>query len=262
MKQIPNIFTLLNLIFGCLAIIFCLQTNLYVSFDQYGDVILNQNGIPFINIPEKIFLASVFIGCAAVIDFLDGFVARLLKASSEIGKQLDSLADVVSFGIAPGLIVYQFLRLSYAQQEDGLDVSILLLLPALLIPAAGAYRLARFNIDTEQSDRFKGVPIPSAGLLIASLPLIYWYSSDAWLTQLMQNKWFWYILIIVISWLMISTLPMMTLKFKDYSIKSNLLKYCLLLVSIALAAVLQWMAVPVIFVVYVTLSLTFKSKQL
>src|SRR6202042_512519 len=119
---------------------------------------------------EKIYFASVFIGCAAVIDFFDGLVARLLKATSEMGKQLDSLADVVSFGVAPGLIVYEFLRMSYAQQTDGLDVNTLLLLPAFLIPCAGAYRLARFNIDTSQSYGFKGVPIPAAGLLVASFP--------------------------------------------------------------------------------------------
>jgi len=254
MKQIPNIFTLLNLVFGCLAITCILQNGLTISADENGSLL--------VVLPEKIFVASVFIGCAGVVDFLDGLVARLLKASSAIGKQLDSLADVVSFGVAPGLIVYQFLRLSYAQQEGGLDISSLWLLPAFLIPCAGAYRLARFNIDVEQGDSFKGLPIPAAGLLIASFPLIYWHSSDEWLIQLMLNKWFWYMFTIIISWLMISTLPMMTLKFKDYSIKNNLLKYCLLLVSIALAAVLQWMAVPVIFVVYVALSLTFKSKKI
>jgi CDP-diacylglycerol--serine O-phosphatidyltransferase len=254
MKQIPNIFTLLNLVFGCLAIICILQNGLTISADENGSLL--------VVLPEKIFLASVFIGCAGVVDFLDGLVARLLKASSAIGKQLDSLADVVSFGVAPGLIVYQFLRLAYAQQEGGLDISSLWLLPAFLIPCAGAYRLARFNIDVEQGDSFKGLPIPAAGLLIASFPLIYWHSSDEWLIQLMLNKWFWYMFTIIISWLMISTLPMMTLKFKDYSIKNNLLKYCLLLVSIALAAVLQWLAVPVIFAVYVALSLTFKSKKI
>ena len=137
---------------------------------------------------------------------MDGFVARLLKASSEIGKQLDSLADVVSFGVAPGLIVYQFLRLSYAQQENGLDISTLWLLPAFIIPCAGAYRLARFNIDTAQSNGFKGVPIPAAGLLIASFPLIYWITYDAifWIIPVLINKWFWYGVIIIVSWLMIS----------------------------------------------------------
>src|SRR5205085_4445926 len=139
--QIPNIFTLLNLVFGTLAIIFILQNGLTITTDE--------NGSSLIILPEKIFLASVFIGCAAAIDFLDGFVARLLKASSEMGKQLDSLADVVSFGVAPGMIVYQFLRAAYAQDPGGLEVSMICLLPAFIIPCAGAYRLGRFNIDTQ-----------------------------------------------------------------------------------------------------------------
>src|SRR6185436_10671830 len=135
MKQIPNLFTLLNLVFGCLAIICTLQNGIMISVDT--------KGAQFLDIPEKIWLASLFIGLAAVVDFLDGFVARIFKASSEMGKQLDSLADLVSFGVAPGMIIYQFLRLSFAQQEGGLDVSTLWLLPAFLIPCAGAYRLAR-----------------------------------------------------------------------------------------------------------------------
>ena len=134
----------------------------------------SDNGEMILMLPEKIYWASAFIGIAAVVDFLDGFVARLLKAGSEMGKQLDSLADVVSFGVAPAMIVYQFLRLSFAQQADGLEISMAWLLPAFIIPCAGAYRLARFNIDTETSTGFKGVPIPAVGLLIASLPLIYW----------------------------------------------------------------------------------------
>lgn len=101
MKQIPNIFTLLNLVFGCLAIVCILQAGLIYTIDE-------NSGQNYIIIPEKIYLASVFIGCAAVIDFFDGFVARLLKATSEMGKQLDSLADVVSFGVAPGSLSMNF----------------------------------------------------------------------------------------------------------------------------------------------------------
>src|SRR5688572_12083964 len=108
MKQIPNIFTLLNLVLGFLAVIFILQT---------GETILASGGSGYvITLPEKIGWGAVCIGLAAVIDFLDGFVARLFNATSEMGKQLDSLADVVSFGVAPGLIVYQLLRISYAQE--------------------------------------------------------------------------------------------------------------------------------------------------
>ena len=118
-------------------------------------------GTQYVSIPQQMFMASLFIGLAAIVDFLDGFVARLLKATSEIGVQLDSLADVVSFGVAPSFIIYQFLRLSFAQHENGLNINTIFLLPAFFIACAGAYRLARFNIDTAQTTYFKGLPIPA-----------------------------------------------------------------------------------------------------
>ena len=129
MKQIPNIFTLLNLVFGCLAIVAILQNGIIIQHSA--------EGTQYIDIPEKIWLASLYIAIAAVIDFLDGFVARLFNASSEMGKQLDSLADVVSFGVAPSLIIYQFLRMSYAKEDQGIEVSTLLLVPAFLIADFG-----------------------------------------------------------------------------------------------------------------------------
>lgn len=252
MKQVPNIFTLLNLIFGCLAIVATLQNG----------IIINETaeGVQLIDIPEKIWLASLFIGIAAVIDFLDGFVARLFKATSEMGKQLDSLADVVSFGVAPGMIIYQFLRLSYAQDAAGVEVSILWLLPAFILPAAAAWRLARFNLDTSQSYSFKGMPVPAVGIFVASLPLIYWNVNETWVQQLLLNKWFHYGLVLVLSWLMVSTLPLMALKFKDYSVKNNLPKFLLAVIAIAALLLLKWMAIPAIIVAYVVLSLLFKNK--
>ena len=253
MKQIPNIFTLLNLVFGCMAIVCILQYGL--SFT------VNDNAEAFVIMPERIYMASVFIGCAAVIDFLDGFVARLLKASSEMGKQLDSLADVVSFGVAPGMIIYQFLRLSFAQQEGGLDVSVLWLLPAFLIPCAGAYRLARFNIDTTQSHGFKGVPIPAAGLLIASFPLIYWFSNTDLIIKLFTNQWFWYAIIFVVSYLMVSTLPMLALKFSGVTMKKLMPFISVAVIAIITALLYGWIAVPVSFVAYVILSLLTKQKE-
>src|SRR4029079_15735723 len=146
MKQIPNLFTLLNLVLGCVAIIFILQT---------GESVMNYNGEEWkIYLPEKLQWGAVCIFLAALVDFLDGFVARLMKADSAMGKQLDSLADVVSFGVAPGLILYQMLRIAYAYEPDGLDTPLQYLFPALLVPAACAWRLARFNIDPEQSEGF------------------------------------------------------------------------------------------------------------
>ena len=198
MKQIPNFFTLLNLVFGCLAIVAILQNGLVFSPDQ--------DGKQWIDIPPQIWMASLFIGLAALVDFLDGFLARALKADSEMGKQLDSLADVVSFGVAPAMILYQFLRLSFAQQEDGLNISTWLLAPVFILPAAAAYRLARFNLDTSTSYGFKGMPVPAAGIFVASLPLIYWNVDQPWVGPLMKNYWFIYGITILLSWLMVSML--------------------------------------------------------
>ena len=253
MKQIPNLFTLLNLVFGCLAIIAILQNGITITGDA--------NGATWIDIPEQIWLASLFIGIAALVDFLDGFVARLFKASSEMGKQLDSLADVVSFGVAPGMILYQFLRLSFARESNALDTSMIWLLPAFLLPCAAAWRLARYNIDTEQSLSFKGLPVPAAGIFVASLPLIYWNINEAWVGELLLNKWFLYAIIFLLGWLMVSRLPLMAMKFSDYSIAKNLPKYLLIVVAIVSVLLLKWLAPPVIIVAYVLLSLLFKNKK-
>ena len=251
-KQIPNLFTLLNLVFGCVAIIFILQTGESIVY-------VSSVGVTEINLPEKITWGCLFIFMAAVVDFLDGFVARLFKASSEMGKQLDSLADVVSFGVAPGLIMYQLLRISFAKEEDGLDTSVMWILPALLIPCAAAWRLAKFNIDTEQAFSFKGLPTPAAGLVVASLPLIIHFGQfglQLWLI----NQWILYVIIILLSYLMVSNLPLMSLKFKDFSLKNNWPKFLLLAIAIISAVVLKWVAIPVTMLAYVALSLALKNK--
>jgi CDP-diacylglycerol---serine O-phosphatidyltransferase len=252
MKTIPNLFTLLNLFFGCCAIVFTLQNGIDHAFDGEGEY--------FVRFPEQLALASLFIGISAVVDFLDGFVARMFKATSEMGKQLDSLADVVSFGVAPGLIVYQFLRLSLAQQEDGLDASIGWLLPAFIIPCAAAWRLAKFNIDASQQYGFKGMPTPAAGLLIASLPLIYFYGNQSAVNQVLANKWALYGIIVIVTYLMVSNIPLLALKFKDFSLKGNLPKIILLLAAVLGAVLLKWLAVPVVFILYIIVSLAFKNK--
>ena len=233
MKQLPNIFTLLNLFFGCIAIVYTLQNGIII--------VSSPDGTQLVDIPEKIWFASLFIGLAAVVDFFDGFVARILNASSEMGKQLDSLADVVSFGVAPGMILYQFLRLSFANETNGIETSIGWLLPAFLLPCAAAYRLARFNIDTSHQYGFRGVPAPAAGLLIASLPLIYWYNENPAINNLLLNEWFLYGVIALVSYLMISTLPLMAMKFRDYSVKNNLSKYLLVVLAIIAALTLGYL---------------------
>jgi CDP-diacylglycerol--serine O-phosphatidyltransferase len=252
MKHIPNLFTLLNLFFGCLALIFILQNGISIMYSA--------DGTALVDMPEKIWIASLFIGLAGAVDFLDGFLARLLKSNSALGKQLDSLADLVSFGVAPGMILYQFLRMSYMRQENGVDVSLFWLMPALLIPLATAYRLGKFNLDESQHTRFKGIPSPASGLLIASLPLIYWNVNNPTIVGLLLNKWFLYAIIFVLSYGMVSNLPLMAFKFSQFSIKNNFPQIILIVLSILSAIFFGWLAVPLIFVFYVLLSVIFKNK--
>jgi CDP-diacylglycerol--serine O-phosphatidyltransferase len=256
MKQIPNFFTLLNLFFGCIAIVLILQTGQSI-------VVLNEEQgtyDPFF--PEKMGWGALFIFFAAVVDFFDGFLARLLKASTDMGKQLDSLSDVVSFGVAPGMILYQLLRLGYARSEGGLDVSSAFLLPAFLFTCAVAWRLAKFNISTNQSDNFIGVPSPAAGLVVASFPLIIWYYNadpEGWMAKLavprlLINPWFLYATILLLGFLMVCNRTFLAIKFKDFSFKNNLLKYILISISLLCLVAVQWLAIPIIFIFYLVFS--------
>ena len=250
-KHIPNFFTLLNLICGCLAVIFILQT---------GETLIESDEGTWVpQLPEKIWWGSILIGIAAVIDFLDGFVARLFRATSEMGKQLDSLADVVSFGVAPGMILYQLLRISFVQEEHGLDTSFWALAPALIFPAAAAWRLARFNTGSATDTDFTGVPSPAAGLFVASLPLIMFYNYFN-VNTVLVSTWTLYAIIIVISWLMISNVKFLKLKFSRPSSKGNVPNIVLVVIAVIAGIVLKWLAVPVVFLAYVILSLTMKKQ--
>ncbi len=254
MKQLPNLFTLLNLFFGCIAIVFALQTENILIYT-------NDEFTSSFNVPEKLSWAGLFLFAAALVDFLDGFVARLFKSNSEMGKQLDSLADIVSFGVAPGVILYQLLRMGFLREENGLDTSIAWLLPAFIVSCAAAYRLAKFNLDKSQCFGFKGVPTPAVGLLVASFPLILHYGSGIInINQWLINRWVLYILIITVSWLMVSNLPLMALKFKDYSVKNNLPKIILFAIAALSAIFFKWVAVPVVFIAYIILSLALNKK--
>lgn len=251
-KQIPNLFTLLNLFFGCLAIVAILKNGIVVRQSLEGQYV--------VDLPQNIVMASVFIGLSAVVDFLDGFVARLFNATSEMGKQLDSLADVVSFGVAPSLILFQFLFLSHAGEENGINTSEWFLYPTFLLAMAAAYRLAKFNTDESQTVFFKGVPTPAVGLLVASFPLVYWFSDIPMAFQLLTNKLFLYALVVVLSLLMVSNIPMMSLKLKNLQFKDNIHLYILLLLSVLFVLFFGWAAVSLIFVSYIILSLVFRNK--
>jgi len=252
-KQIPNIITLLNLFFGCCAILVTFQSGTMATLDDTGDMV--------IEIPEQIYYASMFIGLAALVDFFDGFAARLLKVNSELGKQLDSLADVVSFGVAPSFIVFQFLRLSLASDINALSHTSIIMAPAFIIALAGAYRLAKFNIDPDQATYFKGVPIPMIGLLTAAFPLVYWQSTTTIFSKLLLSPIFWYIYIIIVSYLMVMDRPMLALK--NFSNKKNLILPLALVAieTIISAYFFKWMAIPFGFIGYCLVSL-FYSKTI
>ncbi len=251
MKQIPNIFTLLNLCMGTIAIVLTLQT---------GESIINIQGSEWkIYLPENIWWASVFIGIAAVVDFFDGFVARLFKASSEMGKQLDSLADVVSFGVAPGIILFQLLRVSFAAEPTGLETPIGWMLPAMFFPMAAAWRLARFNLDTTHRNYFQGMPTPAAGLFVASFPILLLYNPLE-IQPLLLNKWTLYTVCIALPWLMISNLSLINLKFNNFSFADNKARYVLLAGSAMYILFLGWLSIPAIFITYILVSLLFKNQ--
>jgi CDP-diacylglycerol--serine O-phosphatidyltransferase len=250
-KQIPNLITLLNLFFGCLAILVSFQSGTMATLDETGDMV--------IEIPEQIYYASMFIGLAALVDFFDGFVARLLKVNSELGKQLDSLADVVSFGVAPSFIVFQFLRLSLATDINALSHTTVMMAPAFIIALAGAYRLAKFNIDPDQNTYFKGVPIPLIGILTAGFPLVYWQSQTTIFSKLLLNPTFWYIYIIIVSYLMVMDRPMLALK--SFSGKKKLILPLVLVAveTIISAYFFKWMAIPFGFIGYCLVSLFYRK---
>ena len=250
-KQIPNFITLLNLFFGCLAIMSAIQANTIASIDE--------DGMMLVQIPESIFYASLYIGLAGLMDFFDGFAARLLKVSSDMGKQLDSLADVVSFGVAPAFIVFQFLRLSMANDINALSQQSFWIYAAFVIPMAGAYRLARFNIDSVQTTYFKGVPIPMIGILTAAFPLIYWQANTNLFSKLMLSPIFWYVYILLVSFLMVMKTPMLALK--GLGNKKNLiLPLILVALEVAVTALFfKWLAIPFGFIGYCLVSLLYKK---
>lgn len=251
-KNIPNLFTLLNLLSGALAII--------LSFEGRNNLIL----------------ASYFIYIAGVFDFFDGFAARALKVSSAIGKELDSLSDMVSFGLAPSIILYQLLKntMQIKQFAFSLPVlQVLILASPLLIAAFSAVRLAKFNIDTRQTESFIGLATPACAMLVASIPLIAHFNPNNLILvpSLSDNIYFFLGVIffgafitkpivlvplsIILSILLVVELPMFSLKFKSFNFEENKLKYYFLIVSFLLFIFLQVLSIPIIFVLYITFSI-------
>ena len=221
-NNIPNAITSLNLFFGCMACIMALTPSCFVATYR---------------------LAFLFIALSAVADFLDGLVARLLHAVSAIGKELDSLADLVSFGLAPALILYSMMN-----REDDL-----LALFALLLPVFGALRLARFNVDTNQATTFTGLPIPANA--------IFWIGFTDWYDPHTCPMWIVLTLIVVLSLLMVCPLRMFWLKMHNLSsIKQNWAQYLQIVATVAAVIALGLPGLAVAIALYVLLSVIKREK--
>jgi CDP-diacylglycerol--serine O-phosphatidyltransferase len=224
-RNIPNAITCGNLLCGCLALVKAFE----------GDLIW----------------AAYLVGIAAILDFFDGFMARLLHVSSPIGKDLDSLADMVTFGVVPGVVMFKLLQIAIAQENLWNHTPYL----AFLIPVFSGIRLAKFNNDTRQTESFIGVNTPANSILICSLPLIIGANSSGILTNFILNPYLLMTLTIVMSALLVSEIPIFSLKFKSFGWKGNEIRFVFLISSIILLVCLQFVGIPLVIALYILLSI-------
>ncbi|GAB3509491.1 CDP-diacylglycerol--serine O-phosphatidyltransferase [Spirosoma knui] len=223
LKHLPNAMTCGNLLCGCIGLVMALRGHLE--------------------------WAAWLIGIAAILDFGDGFVARLVNASGPFGKELDSLADVVTFGVLPATIVFQ---LCWFQELGSLSYL------AFLIAVLSALRLANFNIDTRQSESFIGLPVPANAMLIGAFPLMGRYQPqfDAiWQNDIALG------MMIAFSFMLVSDVPLFALKFKSFGWAENRIKFSFLLASVLLLVFLQFAAIPLIILLYILVSLIFNERK-
>ncbi|QAA81462.1 phosphatidylserine synthase [Aequorivita sp. H23M31] len=245
-KQIPNFITSLNILCGSIAVLFAVSGNLIV--------------------------ASVFVFLGIFFDFFDGLAARSLNAQSDIGLQLDSLADMITSGLVPAIVMFQLLNLAFLGtmqnltdvfSSQGWNVGIKNYLPliGLLIVVASGYRLAKFNVDTRQTSGFIGLPTPANTLLILSLPLILEYQFSEVAESIILNKWVLIGLTAVSCILLNAEIPLFALKFKTWDFKSNAVRYVFLALCILFLITLKFLAIPIIILMYIILSLTWKVPE-
>jgi CDP-diacylglycerol---serine O-phosphatidyltransferase len=234
MKHIPNFITSLNLTAGFIAIIFAANGDLVTS--------------------------SWLILAAMIFDFLDGFSARLLKSYSAIGKELDSLADVVSFGVAPGFIIYHMLNDSLSlnsemiANSENMRTAFILLIPSIM-PVCAALRLAIFNLDSTQATTFKGLPTPANGLAVISIVIAGQYSQSALISNLTGSPVMLLLLTLVLSLLMVSKIPLLSLKVTNLKLKGNEGRYLLIILVLITLAIFGIAAIPLIIPLYIIASL-------
>lgn len=234
-KYIPNFITLMNLLSGCIAI----------------SMIFN----------ERYFVVVILIFISALFDFADGMIARLLNVKSEIGKDLDSLSDLVSFGVLPGFILFKMIINSNNLPDINIGNTNIIPFTALLIPLFSALRLAKFNNDSRQSNYFLGLATPANTLLIASLSMILIVTENqadnifySFLYKLLTDYKSLIIIIVALSIMLVIPLPLISLKFQNSSPKDIISKIIFLLFSIILITFLKWISAPFILVAYVLIS--------
>ncbi|MCX6271371.1 MAG: CDP-alcohol phosphatidyltransferase family protein [Bacteroidetes bacterium] len=239
-KQIPNLITCCNLLAGCTGLIFLLN--------------------------DQLVAAAYMILLAAVFDFLDGTAARLLEAWSPLGKELDSLADVVSFGVLPGLIMYRIISQTAEFQEYSVQLATYLPFVALVLPVAAAIRLGRFNLDTRQSEHFLGLAVPASALFFAAFPIIL-SNHNLVGNVLVINTLkviFDPILLtcfcLLFAILMLSEIPLFNIKFKNLGWKDNSYKYIFLFISLICIIFLNFAALIAIIPLYILMSVFFRGQ--
>jgi len=245
-KHIPNFVTLLNLFCGSIAVIFVVNGSLVT--------------------------AAFFAFLGIFFDFFDGLLARKLNAQSELGLQLDSLADMITSGLVPGIVMFQLLSLTssdlgWVENSSELSNSIswvdfksqLLPLIGLLITLASAYRLAQFNIDDNQTDSFLGLPTPANTILILSFPLIMEFQNNDLMNSIILNKWFLIAVTIVSCYLLNSNIKLLKLKFKTWNFQDNAARYLLIMLAVVLLIVFQFAAIPLIILAYIIISFLNKN---
>jgi CDP-diacylglycerol--serine O-phosphatidyltransferase len=232
-KHIPNAITLLNLLAGLLALIHAFNGNYNEAF--------------------SLVCLGIFF------DFWDGFFARIWKVQSPIGLQLDSLADMVTSGVVPGLVMYKMLgdiqenQSQYNLTEDTYYMGVVPYL-GFLITLASCYRLAKFNIDTRQTDSFIGLPTPANALLIMSIPMIQFHSEFEWLVDFLSNPYVLVGVTVLSSYLLNAEIPLFSLKVKSFSWEKYKMQVVFLILSLILIVLLEFIATPIIILLYVILS--------
>jgi CDP-diacylglycerol--serine O-phosphatidyltransferase len=235
-RNIPNFITSLNLLSGCLAIVAIFDIRLII----YA--------------PYLLFLAALF-------DLLDGLAARILGAYSAIGKELDSLSDAVSFGVAPSMLIFQIMVKRFNDQDPlfGLShpglIEFILLLCCFLPAIFGALRLARFNIDDSQKYVFKGLPIPANAIFFSSYALLLFHTQSASLRNLLLNPYLILAMAILFSYLMVSNFAMLSFKFRNLDFKENAERYILMILTICLLSFAGWLGLALVIPAYVLISL-------